>query len=112
MIANNLHSKMWFLLPYMFHPYMFHHVVFIITLPGSIPVSLLCSYIERLVSSIYRESKIKDERDFGLETETETRVVSRPVSSFETTCQKSQCQSNQTQPNLINLTQPNLTNLA
>ena len=37
--------------------------------------------------------KCKDERDFGLETETETRVVSRPVSSFETTCQKSQYQS-------------------
>ena len=36
---------------------------------------------------------IRDERDFGLETETETRVVSRPVSSFETTCQKSQYQS-------------------
>ena len=35
----------------------------------------------------------RDERDFGLETETETRVVSRPVSSFETTCQKSQYQS-------------------
>ena len=35
------------------------------------------------------------ERDFGLETETEpeTRVVSRLVSSFETTCQKSQYQS-------------------
>ena len=27
----------------------------------------------------------KDEQDFGLETETETRVVSRPVSSVETT---------------------------
>ena len=37
--------------------------------------------------------KIRDERDFGLETETETRVVSRPVSSFETNCQKSQYQS-------------------
>ena len=36
---------------------------------------------------------LRDERDFGLETETETRVVSRPVSSFETTCQKSQYQS-------------------
>ena len=35
----------------------------------------------------------RDERDFGLETETETRVVSRLVSSFETTCQKSQYQS-------------------
>merc|ERR1711954_26809 len=34
-----------------------------------------------------------DEQDFGLETETETRVVSRPVSSFETTSQKSQYQS-------------------
>ena len=37
--------------------------------------------------------RVRDERDFGLETETETRVVSRPVSSFETTCQKSQYQS-------------------
>ena len=36
---------------------------------------------------------LRDERDDGLETETETRVVSRPVSSFETTCQKSQYQS-------------------
>ena len=35
----------------------------------------------------------RDERDFGLETETETRVVSRPVSSFETICQMSQYQS-------------------
>ena len=35
----------------------------------------------------------RDERDFGLETETETRGVSRPVSSFETTCQKSQYES-------------------
>ena len=35
----------------------------------------------------------RDERDFGIETETETRVVSRLVSSFETTCQKSQYQS-------------------
>ena len=34
-----------------------------------------------------------DERDFGLKTETETRVVSGSVSSFETTCQKSQYQS-------------------
>ena len=30
----------------------------------------------------------RDERDFGLKTETETRVVSRLVSSFETTCKK------------------------
>ena len=37
--------------------------------------------------------KDRDERDFGLETETETRVVSRPVSSSETTSQKSQYQS-------------------
>ena len=37
---------------------------------------------------------VRDERNFGLETETETsRVVSRLVSSFETTCQKSQYQS-------------------
>ena len=35
--------------------------------------------------------KTRDERDFGLETE--TRVVSRPVSSCETTCQKSQYHS-------------------
>ena len=35
----------------------------------------------------------RDERDFGLETETETRVVSRSVSSFETTSQNSQYQS-------------------
>ena len=36
---------------------------------------------------------IRDERDFGLETETETRVVSTPVSSFKTTCQKSRYKS-------------------
>ena len=35
----------------------------------------------------------RDERDLGLKTETETSVVSRPVSSFETSCQKSQYQS-------------------
>ena len=35
--------------------------------------------------------KTRDERDFGLETE--TRVVSRLVSRFDTTCQKSQYQS-------------------
>ena len=35
----------------------------------------------------------RDERDFGLKTETETRVVSRPVSSFETNCKNSQYQS-------------------
>ena len=37
--------------------------------------------------------KKRDEPDFGLKTETETRVVSRLVSSFETTSQKSQYQS-------------------
>ena len=36
----------------------------------------------------------RDERDFGLKTE--TRVVSRPVSSFETTMQKSKSQSQNT----------------
>ena len=46
-----------------------------------------------IVLSSWLTTSCRDERDFGLETETETRVVSRPVSSFETTCQKSQYQS-------------------
>ena len=36
---------------------------------------------------------LRDERDFGLETETETRVVSVSVSSFETKRIKSQSQN-------------------
>ena len=44
-----------------------------------------------MVSSLLKTPGLRDERDFGIETE--TRVVSRPVSSFETTMQKSQSQN-------------------
>ena len=54
-------------------------------------------HLSRLVRGINLGGEIifdiRDERDFGFETETETRGVSRPVSRFETTCQKSQYQS-------------------
>ena len=63
---------------------------------GYLVVKVHTSFHNILKYQCYNNIKFRvcrDERDFGLETETETRVVSRPVSSFETTCQKSQYQS-------------------